>query len=65
MKYNELDKKSAKDLNSLAKELQTEMFHLRIKNKTGQLEKKHQISNIRKDIARIQTKLSELNRSAK
>lgn len=61
MKYNELKNQSAKDLLEQNNELRNELFQLRLKSKTAQLENKSRLRSVRRDIARIQTKLSELN----
>lgn len=64
MKYNELNKKTAKELWGMTKELREELFHLRLKNKTAQLDNKSQIQKVRRDIARVQTCLSQLKQKA-
>lgn len=64
MTYKELEKKSVAELRESAKKLREELFHLRIKNRTAQLEKKHQISQVRRDVARIQTCLAKQNKKA-
>lgn len=63
MKYNELAGKTPSELAEMKDKLSTELFHLKIKSRTAQLEKKHQIRQVRKDIARIETKLSESTES--
>lgn len=60
MKFDEISKKSPKELVVLENELREQLFHLRIKNETKQLEKKSQIQVVRCDLARIQTRLSQL-----
>ena len=60
MKYNELDKKSAAELRVQEKQLREELFQLRLKGATAQLEDKSKIRSSRRDIARVQTKLSQL-----
>lgn len=60
MKYNELSNKSPKELKDLDKKLREELFHLKIKSTTGQLEKKSQVRQVRRDVARIQTRLGSL-----
>jgi large subunit ribosomal protein L29 len=60
VKYNELKTKSAKELQAMDTKLREELFHLRIKSSTAQLEKKSQIRQVRRDLARIQTKLTSL-----
>lgn len=64
MKFNELEKKSLKELHDLKNTLSEELFHLRIKNKTAQLAKKHQINSTRKDLARVKHKMSLLGKQA-
>lgn len=64
MKYKELDKKSVSELLEMDNKLREELFHLRLKNRTAQLEKKHQISLARRDVARIQTRLAQLKKQA-
>lgn len=60
MKYKDLEKKTKDDIKGMLKKLREELFHLKIKNKTGQLEKKSQIQATRRDIARLMTKMTEL-----
>ncbi|MCP5463668.1 MAG: 50S ribosomal protein L29 [Deltaproteobacteria bacterium] len=60
MKYNEIKDMSEKDLLAKDKELRNELFQLSLKGKTAQLEKKHLIRENRRNIARVQTKLTEL-----
>lgn len=64
MKYDELKGKSPAELGKLDRELREELFHLKLKNTTAQLEKKNQVRFVRRDIARVQTKLAELSRAA-
>lgn len=61
MKYNELKNLKVEDLAKQSDELKAELFMLRLKNKTAQLENKAKIRLVRRDIARIQTKISEIN----
>ncbi|MBA3270892.1 MAG: 50S ribosomal protein L29 [Acidobacteria bacterium] len=46
-------------LQSRVKELDEELFRMRIKKSMGQLETSHQIRNARRELARIQTVLKE------
>ena len=62
MKYNELTGKSVIELKTLARKMREELFHLKIKNTTAQLEKKNQVRIVRRDIARVQTKLTEIGK---
>jgi len=60
VKYSELLKKPKKELVEQDKELRAELFQLRIKHKTSQLEDKSRIGLVRKDIARIQSRITEI-----
>jgi large subunit ribosomal protein L29 len=64
VKYNDLAQKKPEELKKTLEKLREELFHLNIKAKTAQLEKKSEVKRVRKDIARIQTKLSELRQAA-
>lgn len=60
MKVSELREKSRVDLNKELLRLKTEQFELRMKSVTGQLKTNHLIRANRKDVARVETVLSEL-----
>lgn len=62
--YKDLENKKPQELRELNKKLREELFHLKLKNVTGQLEKKSQIRQVRRDIARVETKLSGLNKKS-
>lgn len=64
MKSNEFENKSVVELFGMDKKLREELFHLRLKNRTAQLEKKHQIRQVRRDISRVQTRLTQLKKQA-
>lgn len=64
MKYKDLDKKNLTELLEMDKKLREEIFHLRLKNRTAQLEKKHQIGLARRDVARIKTRMTQLKKQA-
>ena len=59
MKYNEIKKKTNDKLIDLLKNLKKENYNLRFQKKNGQLEKTGIIDQVKKDIARIKTKLNE------
>ncbi len=59
MKPAELRNLSIDELRQKEMELRRELFNLRIRNSTGQLENNARISLIRRDIARIKTILRE------
>jgi len=59
MNATELRAKSAADLNTQLIELRREQFNLRMQMASGQLNTVHQIKQVRHDIARIKTVLTE------
>lgn len=58
MKYTDLKDKDLAELRKMLKDKKNELFVMKIKLKTQQLTKSHEISLTRKDIARIQTAIS-------
>ncbi len=58
MKYTELKDKDVKDLVSLLKEKRMQLFTLKIKQKTMQLQNTSELRSIKKDLARISTVLT-------
>lgn len=63
MQYSELIKKTKPELEELINDFRAELFLLRFKNKTGQLDQTHKISSIRKDIAKTLTAIKEIERN--
>ena len=63
MKYTELKEKSLQELEGLLREKKLELFELRMKLKTMQLQDTSQIRKTRKDIARIKTAIAEKRRA--
>ncbi len=59
MKADELRNKSAEDLNTELLSLLREQFNLRMQKASGQLSQTHLLKQVRKDIARVNTLLSE------
>ncbi len=55
MKYSELSELTREELHQKEAELQDELFKLRLRQATTQLENPMRIRQIRRDIARIQT----------
>ncbi len=65
-KYVEdLKTKSAADLNEELVAAKKELFNLRFQNATNQLENTSRIKEARKNIARIQTVISEMKKASK
>ena len=59
MKTVEIRKMSTEEITKKIEELKSELFDLRMKQVTANLEKSHKINADRKDIARLKTVLSE------
>lgn len=55
---------TATELTAMGRDLRHEMFNLRLQQASSQLEKPARIRQLRKDIARIETRLSQLRRKA-
>jgi large subunit ribosomal protein L29 len=64
MKASELRQKSAEELNTTLVELGREQFNLRMQKSTGQLAKADQVKKVRRNIARVQTIVNEMARTA-
>lgn len=60
MKYIEIDKKTNDELIDLLKDLKKESYNLRFQQKNGQLEKTARIKVVKKDIAKIKTKIRNI-----
>ena len=65
MKYTDLKDKDLAELRQLLKDKKNELFTLRIKLKTTQLSKTHEITAVRKDIARISTAITSKTNALK
>jgi large subunit ribosomal protein L29 len=61
----ELKAKSATELNIELVAAKKELFNLRFQNATNQLDNTSRIKEVRKNIARIQTVISELSKASK
>ena len=61
MKATELRAMSAEDLAKKLADLKQELFNLRFQHAINQLDKPHKIADVKKDIARVMTVLSEKN----
>lgn len=59
MKASELRQKTVEELNSMQVELLREQFNLHMQKATGQLSKPDQIRKVRRDIARVNTVITE------
>lgn len=65
MKARELREMSEDELHSREAELKDQLFKLRFQRTVGQLEDKMKLKNVRRDIARVKTILSEIEKGKK
>ena len=65
MKYKELKDLTSQELTAKSRDLRQEIFNLRLQQASSQLEKPARLNTIRRDIARIETKVSELRNREK
>ncbi|MDR1289228.1 MAG: 50S ribosomal protein L29 [Holosporales bacterium] len=63
MKFSELLQKDSRELVKMCTDLQREHFNLRFLMKTGQDVKTSVIRSCKKNIARVKTRLSQLQKS--
>ncbi len=64
MKIKELKSLSGPELQAKGRDFRQELFNLRLRQATGQLEKPSRIRELRTGIARIETLLNEARRKA-
>lgn len=64
MSKTNLKEMTAEELGAKGRELREEMFNLRVQQATARLEKPHRIREIRREIARCETRLSQLRSKA-
>ena len=60
---NELRAKSVEELNEVLVAAKKELFNLRFQNATNQLDNTSRIKEVRKNIARIQTMITEASKA--
>ncbi len=59
MKTKDIRELGVGELNVRSNELRDELFHLRIQQQSGQLERPSQITALRREVARVQTILTQ------
>lgn len=64
MKFTELKDMTITELTAKGRDLRQEMFNLRLQQASSQLEKPARLRVLRKDIARIETRISQLRNEA-
>ncbi len=62
MKFTELKEKSLVELAALSREKRQEIFNLRLQQAGSQLEKPSRLRTLRRDIARIETRMTQLRK---
>ncbi len=64
MKMSELKDLTIAELAAKSRDLRQEMFNMRLQQASSQLEKPARIRNLRRDIARIETRMSQIRNKA-
>lgn len=64
MKFAELKDLTIAELAAKGRDLRQELFNLRLQQASAQLEKPSRLRAIRKDIARIETRITQLSKPA-
>jgi large subunit ribosomal protein L29 len=65
MKFSEMKDMTLVELAAKSRDLRHEMFNLRLQQASAQLEKPGRLRLLRKDIARLETRISQLRNKAK
>ena len=60
----ELNEKTAEELLADGRNMRQELFNLRLQQASAQLEKSARLHTLRRDIARVETRLSQLRKKA-
>lgn len=63
--FKNLKELTAQELVAKGRELRQELFHLRIQQATARLEKSHRMREIRREIARCETRITQLRSESK
>ena len=64
MKIKELREMSVEELGARRRELRQEMLNLRVQQQSGQLENPARLNTLRREVARIQTIVSQRSKTA-
>jgi large subunit ribosomal protein L29 len=62
--FKNLKDLTTQELSAKGRELRQELFHLRIQQATARLEKSHRMREIRREIARCETRITQLRRGS-
>jgi large subunit ribosomal protein L29 len=63
MKIKDIRELSVTELGARKRELSEQIFHLRIQQQSGQLEKPSQLRTLRREVARLETVLTQKTRT--
>jgi large subunit ribosomal protein L29 len=64
MKFTEIRELTPDELRARKRELREQVFHLRLQQASGQLEKPSELRTLRREIARIETVLTKKSQTA-
>jgi large subunit ribosomal protein L29 len=64
MKMSEMKDLTLVELTAKGRDLRQEMFNLRLQQASAQLEKPARLRTLRKDIARVETRMTQLSKKA-
>jgi len=64
MKMSDLKDMTVTELRAKGRDLRQELFNLRLQQASAQLEKTARLHTLRRDIARVETRISQLARQA-
>jgi large subunit ribosomal protein L29 len=64
MKMSELKDLTLVELGAKSRDLRQELFNLRLQQASAQLEKSARLHTLRRDIARVETRISQLRQKA-
>jgi large subunit ribosomal protein L29 len=64
MKFSEIKDMTQVELTAKSRDLRQEMFNLRLQQASAQLEKPARLHTLRRDIARLETRVSQLRKKA-
>ena len=62
MKFSELKDQTLTELGAKARDLRQQLFKLQLQRAASQLENTSQLRNIRRDIARVETRMSVIRK---
>ena len=64
MKFSEMKDMTLVELSAKSRDLRHEMFNLRLQQASAQLEKPARLRTLRRDIARLETRISQLRQQS-